>query len=217
MHFANYMPKTNLQGAVAVTAGLLLIASSPVLAHHPMGSMTPETMGQGLLSGLGHPVIGLDHLAFLVVAFLLASLLKGASRFVVPLAFIGATVAGTVLFLGATTVPMVETLVALTVVVGGVLALMRRNIGALVLGALFAVSGVFHGYAYGEAIIGAETTPLLAYLAGFAVIQYALIVGGVLGMAKLASRSESVRLISARIGSSVAVLTGAVFVALSFA
>ena len=34
-----------------------------------------------------------------------------------------------------------------------------------------AIAGIFHGYAYGEAIVGAQMTPLVAYLAGFAIIQ----------------------------------------------
>ena len=38
----------------------------PALAHHPFGGETPRTIAEGLLSGLGHPVIGLDHLAFTV-------------------------------------------------------------------------------------------------------------------------------------------------------
>jgi urease accessory protein len=217
MKFAKYMPEIHSHGALAVTAGLLLVASTSVFAHHPMGGMTPQTLSQGLLSGLGHPVIGLDHLAFLVVAMLLASLLKGAARFLVPLAFIGATVAGTVLHLGAANIPLSETLVALTVVVGGVLALTRHNAGALALGALFAVSGIFHGYAYGESIVGAEATPLLAYLAGFAAIQYVLIVGGVLGLDRIARHSEQARLIAARVGSVAALVTGGLFLALSFA
>ena len=35
-------------------------------------------------------------------------------------------------------------------------------------------AGLFHGHAYGEAIFGAESTPLVAYLAGFGVTQYAI-------------------------------------------
>lgn len=216
MSFAKYMPENDLRRTLAVTAGLLLVASSPVFAHHPMGGMTPQTFSQGLLSGLGHPIIGLDHFAFLVVAMLLASVLKGAARYLAPLAFVGATVAGTVLHLGAANIPMSETLVALSVVIGGVLALTRRHPGAFVLSAIFAVSGILHGYAYGESIIGAETTPLLAYLAGLSVLQYALIVGGVLGLDKLASKSGKARLAAARVGSAAAVLTGGVFFALGF-
>lgn len=212
--------KTNaenqVRGTLAASIGLLF-ASFPAFAHHPMGGMTPETFTQGLLSGFGHPIIGLDHFAFLVAAMLLTWALKGTARFLVPLAFIAATVGGTVLHLGAANIPMAETLVAVSVLVAGVLAVTRRYPGAFVLSAIFAVSGILHGYAYGEAIVGAETTPLLAYLAGFAAIQYAIIVGGALGLDKLASRSEKVQAMTARIGSAAAALTGGLFLALSLA
>jgi urease accessory protein len=39
---------------------------------------------------------------------------------------------------------------------------------------LSAASGLFHGHAYGEAIFGAETTALTAYLVGFTIIQLAI-------------------------------------------
>lgn len=215
MSYTKYLSENKLRGAVAVAAGLLLAVSTSVFAHHPTGGMTPQTFSQGLLSGFGHPIIGLDHFAFLVVAMLLTYALKGTTRFLVPLAFIGATIGGTVLHLGAVNIPMSEMLVALSVVIGGVLALTRRYPGAFALSAIFAVSGILHGYAYGESIIGAETSPLIAYLVGFAAIQYALIVGGVLGLDKLAARSESVRMMVARISGVAASLTGALFLALS--
>lgn len=213
MNCTKYMSENHLRGAV--TAGLMLTASTSVFAHHPMGGVTPQTFSQGLLSGFGHPIIGLDHFAFLVVAMLLACALKGPSRFLVPLAFVGSTIGGTVLHLGAATIPISEMLVAISVVVGGVLALTHRYPGAFALTAIFAVSGVLHGYAYGESIIGAEAAPLVAYLIGFAVIQYALIVGGVLGLEKLAAHSERARLVAARISSIAALATGGLFLALS--
>lgn len=215
MSYTKYLSENKLRAGVFATSGLLLAVSTSVFAHHPTGSMTPQTFSQGLLSGFGHPIIGLDHFAFLVVAMLLTYALKGTARIVVPLAFIGATIGGTVLHLGSANIPMSEMLVALSVVIGGVLALTRRYPGAFALSALFAVSGIFHGYAYGESIIGAETTPLIAYLVGFAAIQYALIVGGVFGLDKLAARSESVRMMVARIGGVAASLTGVAFLATS--
>jgi len=217
MNIAKYIPENLLRGTLMVSTGLLLIVSSPAFAHHVMDGMTPQTLGQGLLSGLAHPIIGLDHFAFLVVAMLLICALKGTARFLVPLAFIGATIGGTVLHLGAANIPMSETLVALSVVIGGVLVLTRRYPGAFALSAIFAVSGILHGYAYGESIVGAETAPLLAYLAGFAAIQYALIIAGVLGLEKLASHSEKARSIAARMSSAIALLTGGLFIALSLA
>ena len=47
-------------------AALILFASGPASAHHAMGGKTPTTFAEGMLSGLGHPVIGADHLAFLI-------------------------------------------------------------------------------------------------------------------------------------------------------
>mgnify|MGYP006450570869 CR=1 FL=1 len=44
------------------------------LGHHPMGGETPKTFTQGLLSGLGHPVIELDHLLFVIAFALLVGL-----------------------------------------------------------------------------------------------------------------------------------------------
>ena len=38
---------------VAISADI-----APASAHHLMGGVTPVTFAQGLLSGLGHPVIG---------------------------------------------------------------------------------------------------------------------------------------------------------------
>lgn len=196
-------------------AAALLMATSPALAHHAMDGGTPQTFVQGFLSGLAHPVIGLDHLAFLVAAIVLTWALKGPPRYLLPLGFVGATLAGTVLHLGAANIPLSETLVALTVVIGGVLAFTRRYPNALALSAIFVVSGLLHGYAYGESIVGAEATALLAYLAGFAAIQYALIIGGMLGLERLARGSRNAAAIAARSGSAVAVLTGGLLLAVS--
>jgi len=46
-----------------------------------------------------------------------------------------------------------------------------RSIRAGVWAALFIVAGFFHGYAYGESIYGAESSPLAAYLTGLVAIQ----------------------------------------------
>jgi len=215
MIYTKNLSENSLRGSAVVAAGVLLIAAFPVWAHHPMGGMTPQTFSQGLLSGLGHPIIGLDHFAFLVVAMLLSCTLKGAARYLAPLAFVAARLAGTVLHLGAANIPMSETLVALSVVIGGVLALTRSHPGALLLTAGFAASGVLHGYAYGESIVGAEATPMLAYLAGFAAIQSALILGGVLGLGRLAAYSERARLLATRVSGVAALMTGGLFLAMS--
>lgn len=173
------------------TATFGVIASiTPAFAHHPMGGVTPSTFTEGLLSGIGHPIIGLDHLAFIIGVGLVALLL--GRRFTLPLAFIGATIAGVAVHLASISLPAVETVIALSVLTIGALVVGGGKLPTLAFAALFATAGLFHGFAYGEAIFGAETTPLLAYFLGFAVIQYAIAIGvgyAVQGFADLTERA----------------------------
>lgn len=200
-------------GLVALTATAL--ATPVAQAHHAMDGATPTNFFEGFLSGLAHPVIGIDHFAFLVVAALMAFTLNGKARYLVPLAFVGATVTGTLYHLAAADLPMVETVIALSVLLGGIAVLLKSSLSALLMGALFAGIGIFHGYAYGESIVGAEQTPLLAYLVGFALIQFAIIAGAVKGLSLIAQRSQRAKGYTAKTGGAFAAITGSVFLALN--
>lgn len=172
-----------------------IASATPAFAHHPMGGETPATLAQGLLSGIGHPVLGLDHLAF-VVAVGIAAVLAG-SRFLLPLAFIVATVAGTLVHLQAIDLLAPEWMIAASVATVGLMIASGRSFGALAYGIVFAAAGLFHGFAYGEAVFGAETTPVLAYLAGFAATQYAIAV--LAGVAIVGGSAALVRAVPARV------------------
>ena len=158
----------------SILTAAVALAATPALAHHPMGGETPATFMNGLLSGIGHPILGLDHLAF-VVAVGIAAALAG-SRVLLPLAFIATTVAGTVLHVAAIDLFAVEVIIALSVATIGLLLATGARVSMIVFAALFAVAGLFHGHAYGEAVFGAEATPLLAYLAGFGLTQWIIAV-----------------------------------------
>lgn len=45
-------------------AALLALLPLPAFAHHAMGGATPSTLGQAFISGIAHPVIGLDRSPF---------------------------------------------------------------------------------------------------------------------------------------------------------
>ena len=154
-------------------AGFAILAGqAPAFAHHPMGGETPVTFLQGLLSGIGHPVIGIDHLAAIVGAGLLVAL---AQRGVAPLlAFSAALIAGVGLHLSGANLPISELLVGLSTIVIGVLVLLRQSMRPAAAASLFAVVGLLHGYALGESIVGAEPAPLVAYLVGLLMIQTAI-------------------------------------------
>lgn len=181
---------------------LTVLIPGAALAHHPMDGMTPATIWQGFASGIGHPVIGFDHLAFVIGMAALAMLTK-APR-IMPLAFVAACVVGTLIHLQAVSLPAAEIVIAASVVLVGVLGLAGAALPVLAAVALFAFAGVFHGYAYGEAIVGAEASPLIAYLIGFAFVQVAI----AWGLQLLAERS--VRMASwIKAGAGIAVGVGA--------
>ena len=55
---------------------MALLLPGEVWAHHFMEDQLPQTFVQGLLSGLAHPVIGLDHLAFIIATGFLLALVR---------------------------------------------------------------------------------------------------------------------------------------------
>jgi urease accessory protein len=197
----------------AVAAALTLVATLPAHAHHVMGGRMPATFAEGLLSGLGHPVIGIDHLAF-IVAVGLAVGVAGLSL-AMPAVFVVASAVGVAIHVSGANLPGAELVVAASVILaGGLLASGRAVRGAPVIGlvtwgALFAVAGLFHGYAYGESIFGAERTPLEAYLVGLVIVQTAIASGVALAMRRPLTSSLSPRLAGAVIaGIGLAVLAG---------
>lgn len=180
----------------AIGCGLagLFLAAEPALAHHVMGGRMPATFGEGFLSGLGHPVIGLDHFAAVVAVGCLAAAHRAGA--VLALGFVTAMMLGVAAHLGGTTVPGAELLVALTVIGLGVAVVRTPPLPAAAAVALFIAAGLVHGYALGESIYGAERAPLAAYLVGLAIIQSAI----ALAAMSLAQRvSLAVRLAGAAI------------------
>jgi urease accessory protein len=163
-----------LQRTLLVTAPFLL-ASAPASAHHVMGGRTPSTFIEGLISGLAHPVIGLDHLAFLLAVGVVVGV--GGLNLALPVVFVAAMAIGVMVHVNGVGLPDAEIIVALSVLLAGVLIAYGRALPVAIWGTLFAVAGLFHGYAFGESIFGAEAAPLGAYLLGLVAIQSAVIVG----------------------------------------
>ncbi|ELS01614.1 hydrogenase/urease accessory protein [Xenococcus sp. PCC 7305] len=197
-------------GIIAVLVSFLCAA--PVLAHHPLGGKLPSNFFEGMMSGFGHPIIGFDHLAFVIASGLIA---VGISRgLLIPIAFVIATGIGAVVHLQAINLPIPELVIAASVVLFGVL-LVARQISktdasySLIIAGLAALAGIFHGHAYGEGIFGAEPTPLFAYLIGFVFIQLAISLG-VYFVASRAIRFINLKYITRFAGLAIAT-TGLVF------
>jgi urease accessory protein len=185
-----------------------VFAAEPAFAHHLMGGHTPATFAEGLLSGLGHPLIGIDHFAAVVAVGCFAAAHRAGA--VLAIAFVVAMMAGVAVHLSGATVPTAELLVALSVIVLGVILLRWPQLPLSAALGLFVLVGLTHGYALGESIYGAERSPLAAYLIGLAFIQSVVALGAMLIARTVTQRTHdlvTMRLIGAGIaGVGIAVL-----------
>jgi urease accessory protein len=176
-----------------------VVVSSPAFAHHLMGGKMPSTFGAGVLSGLGHPVLGLDHLAAIVAVGCLAAAFPSGA--LLAIGFVVAMLVGVSLHVAEMNIPASEALVALSVIALGVVLALRRAQSPALVGGLLLAAGLFHGYALGESIAGAEPTPLYAYFIGLAIIQSAIALGVMMAVKALtrprAGELATVRLIGA--------------------
>jgi urease accessory protein len=156
-------------GSIFLLVSALFLTARPAMAHHAMGGNMPSNFFEGFLSGIAHPLIGPDHLAFIVAVGLLAVSKK--QGILIPIAFVISAMIGTGLHLAQLSVPGVELFVSGSVLLFGILLAKKGGLNTLAIATLSGIAGLFHGYAYGEAIFGAEATPKIAYLLGFTVIQ----------------------------------------------
>ena len=162
-------PRPLRQASVCAVASLLI--ASPAFAHHPfgMGDSGALTAWQGLLSGLGHPLLGPDHLLFLLALGFVG--LQRPLRWVLPLLAIG--LGGSLLSqfipLPDAVAPWAEALVSLSLAVEGLIALSMAPAAWLL--PLFGL----HGFLLGSTIVGAEPSPLLSYFLGLLLAQGSLL------------------------------------------
>jgi urease accessory protein len=189
-------------GALAAT----IFLADPAFAHHVMGGRLPATFGEGLLSGLGHPVIGIDHLAFLVAVGVAVGV--AGLNLLMPALFVVASAIGVALHVKGVNLPGAELMVAASVILVGALVARGAVTAPALWGTLFAAAGLVHGYAFGESIFGAEASPLAAYLIGLVVIQSALAIG----VAAVARRSNVTAIAPRLAGAAVAGIGLAVLV-----
>ena len=189
------------RAALSVIPFFLMTASAS--AHHVMGGRIPTTFTEGFLSGLGHPVIGPDHLAFLLAIGVAVGV--GGLNLVLPLLFVVASAIGVTLHVNGVNLPGAEIIVAVSVLFAGFLIARGRALPVSLWAILFAAAGLFHGYAFGESIFGAERSPLHAYLLGLIIVQSVLTVGTALFVRR---RAGGVSAIAPRLAGAVIIGVG---------
>lgn len=135
------MHRLSFPAAVLAAAVVLLFGSPPAQAH--------DTAGSGLLSGLLHPLLGLDHLLLLVAVACAAVLLSSQLLLWAG----GGAVIGALLGSQGVALPAADLLAALMVVALGLVLLLSAP--ARLAGPLVAVAVASHAWLHGmEAPVG---------------------------------------------------------------
>ena len=156
---------------------LLALLPSAALAHVPEG-------GAGsVMAGLLHPVTGIDHVVAMVAVGLWGAVLGAPAIWLLPVAFPMVMAFGGVVGLLDLPLPGVETGIALSALVLGVLVMLQQRLPLALAAVLVGLFALFHGYAHGvELPDGADA--LLFSLAFVAATGLLHLVGIGLGEAR---------------------------------
>lgn len=171
---------------------LVWIAAVGLLVSRSAGAHVLNA-DDGLLAGLAHPFLGIDHvLAMLAVGFWAAQT-GGRALWAVPLTFMTALAAGAWLGVSGFPLPAVETGIAASVLALGLLVAFAIRLPLAAGMALTSVFALFHGHAHGTEL-PAMVAPL-TYGAGFLLATATLHGSGLL--AALALNERRLRLAGA--------------------
>jgi len=164
------MTAHRLSRTVAIITPSLLLACASAGAH--TGSMSG-----GFAGGLAHPLFGPDHVAAMLAVGLWGAFLGPPAIFILPIVFPMVMAGGGVMGILGLALPGVETGIALSAVVLGLMVALAARPPLWIAAALVGAFAVFHGHAHGaELPPGADA---VAYSVGFVVATGLLHLAGI--------------------------------------
>ena len=125
------------------TALSLMIFSSTAFAH------TGEGINTGFASGFWHPIMGWDHVVAMVAVGLWGAFLGAPAIWILPVVFPLVMAIGGALGIAGVPIPAVETGIALSGVVLGLLIVFAVKAPLWVASVIVGIFAIFHGHAHG--------------------------------------------------------------------
>jgi urease accessory protein len=138
---------------------LLLATATPAFAHVQQGQ------AQGLLTGLRHPVSGLDHVLAMISVGIWGAQLGAPALWLLPVTFPMVMAFGGFLGLVGIPVPGVEIGIALSALLLGLMVALEAKPRLVAAAALVGAFAVFHGHAHGTELPPGQSG--LTYSIGF--------------------------------------------------
>ena len=151
---------------------VMLFIPSLVFAHAETG------VAGGLVSGILHPIYGVDHLVAMVAVGLWGAQLRNPAIWVLPITFPAVMAFGAVLGLAGLPLPGIEMGIALSALALGIMVACSLRPPLWMAGVLVAGFAIFHGHAHGTELPSSANP--LAYGVGFVVSTGLLHLCGIL-------------------------------------
>jgi urease accessory protein len=184
-----------------IVAIIFLTSSTlPTLAH------TGEGISGGFLSGLTHPIFGWDHVVAMVAVGLWGAVLGRPAIWILPIVFPLVMAFGAALGVAGVPVPYIETGIALSGVVLGLLIVFLIKAPIPVAAVLVGLFAIFHGHAHGTEL--PEAANPIAYAVGFVIATGLLHLAGILFGTLMGSEIGKW---AVRAGGAIIALVGAAF------
>ena len=143
-------------------ATLMLGATTVAMAHTNSGSFSG-----GFINGFTHPLLGPDHVVAMVAVGLWGVFLGKPAIWILPVVFPLVMALGGALGVAGIPVPAVETGIALSGLVLGLMVALAVKAPLWVAAILVGIFAIFHGHAHGTEL--PEATGPLAYSVGFVI------------------------------------------------
>jgi urease accessory protein len=159
-------------------AGACFAAIALYLACGTAGAHEESGQATGFLTGLAHPVSGLDHVLAMIAVGLWGAVLGAPAIWVLPVAFPLVMAVGGMMGLLGLAVPGVEIGIAVSAVALGTMVMLEARPRLWLAAAVVAFFAIFHGHAHGREL-PAGTSALL-YSLGFVMATGLLHATGIL-------------------------------------
>lgn len=167
-----FMSRKGADSSIFQKAILLLLLILPNLAHaHEAHG------GGGFSSGFLHPLNGLDHVAAMVAVGLWGAYLGAPAVWLLPITFPVVMALGGALGIMGVPLPNVETGIALSAILLGLMVALAAKPPLWVAGGMVGFFAIFHGHAHGTELPAASNA--FAYAAGFVISTGLLHLAGI--------------------------------------
>jgi hydrogenase/urease accessory protein HupE len=151
---------------------LLLGSPTSAWAHAEIGQAA------NFSAGFHHPLSGWDHLLVMLAVGVWAAQRRGRYVWLLPLSFVGVMTVGGLVGSTGVSVPGVEGMILLSVIVFGLVVLLRVRLRASASVLLVASFAFFHGFAHGHEMPASAS--LFSFALGFVIATLLLHGGGIL-------------------------------------